>query len=87
VSRAIGAAAGLLLRAGSLTLTGQTPAGHRFTAMPQAIRLVSSSRASVHGRDLGTPGALVPPARLGEFVIPNRGLFASGVITMRRLRP
>lgn len=74
--RAMAAAARLLLGTGPLNLAGTTPNGQTFFANPRRLWLVSASRAAVVGRDLGAPGALPEQARLNDFLIPQRGLFA-----------
>jgi len=38
--------------------------------------LIEESRAVIGGVDLGRPGPLREQARLGEFLIPQRGIFA-----------
>ncbi len=65
-----------LLGVGRMNLTGRTPNGQGFIANPQQVWLVKSSRAVVDGVDVGPPGALAQQARLNEFVIPQRGVFA-----------
>ncbi|MGE0864112.1 MAG: hypothetical protein AB7P34_09440 [Vicinamibacterales bacterium] len=82
VLRAMAAAARALLGTGPMRLRGRTPSGHRFTSTPQALWDISSSSATLNGRDLGRPGPLVSQATLGEFAIPQRGLFVLGRVTM-----
>lgn len=60
---------------GELRLTGLTPTGVRFIALPQAIWWVSTSRATVQGVDLGSSTRLRRRLALGDFSIPRRGLF------------
>ncbi len=74
--RVMGFAARLALGVGKINLAGRTPNGQQFLANPQEIWLVKSSRAVVNGLDLGPVGPLSTPARLNEFVIPQRGIFA-----------
>jgi hypothetical protein len=76
--RCLGRAAGVALRAGRVTLAGDTPTGVRFLASPMAVWAVSASRAIVAGRDLGPQGPITPQPALGDFRIPRRGLFAVG---------
>lgn len=76
VLRVMGTAAQALLGAGRMALTGVTPNGHRFISNPRQLWLIESSRAVVEGVDLGPPGPLPGQARLGDFLIPQRGLFA-----------
>jgi hypothetical protein len=58
-----------------MNLTG-TPNGHEFIANPQRVWLINSSHAVLNGMDLGPVGALDRQARLDDFFIPQRGLFA-----------
>jgi hypothetical protein len=76
--RAIGWAAGGLLRLGRIGLTGRTPNGQRFLVNPLRVWTVGSSNARVGDVTLGPPGALTEQARLGDFAIPQRGVFAIG---------
>lgn len=70
--------AGPLLGAGQLGLSGHAPNGQRFVANPMKIWAIGDCTASIAGRDLGPPGPLAKQVRLGDFVIPQRGLFAIG---------
>jgi len=73
--RRMGSVAGRLLRAGRLTLVGQVPNGQRFLANPRLIWIVADSSALLNGKDLGSIGRLPRQATLGEFRIPQRGIF------------
>ena len=64
------------LGTGKLNLTGKTPNGQQFIANAQRVWLIDSSQAVLNGGDLGPTGALTRQARLNEFLIPQRGLFA-----------
>lgn len=75
---AMGTMASAMLRAGRLGLAGRAPNGQRFVANPRLIWFIPSSRAVVRGQDLGPPGPLGEQAHLGDFWIPNRGLFVIG---------
>jgi hypothetical protein len=66
------------LRTGKLRLVGRTPNGQTFAANPRTIWAIRDSRAVVCGEDVGKPGPLPVQAELGEFLIPQRGLFAVG---------
>jgi hypothetical protein len=66
------------LRTGKLRLVGRTPNGQTFAANPRTIWAICDSRAVVCGEDVGGPGPLPVQAELGEFLIPQRGLFAIG---------
>ena len=74
--KAMGAAARFALRSGKMNLAGRTPNSQEFIANPQRVWLVESSCAILKGLDLGPTGALVQQARLNDFFIPQRGLFA-----------
>ena len=67
-----------LLHAGKLGLAGRAPNGQAFIANPMNVWLIRSSRAIVAGRDLGALAPLPEQTRLGDFWIPQRGLFAFG---------
>ncbi len=78
VLRAMGVVASVALGAGKLGLVGTAPNGQAFVANPKLIWTIPSSRAELDGRDLGEVGPLAEPERLGDFWIPQRGLFAIG---------
>ena len=73
----MGAAARLGLGTGALRLVGHTPNGQAYTANPRRVWLVTGSRAVVDGRELGGIGPLQRQGRLGDFLIPQRGVFAT----------
>ena len=74
--RAMGEAARFALRTGRMNLAGRTPNGQEFIANPQRVWLIDSTSATVDGVDLGPAGPLEQQARLHEFLIPQRGIFA-----------
>jgi hypothetical protein len=78
VLKAMGAVAGPALRAGKVGLSGTSPNGQSFLANPLAIWVIDDSRARLGAEDLGPPGPLDEQARLGDFWIPQRGIFAIG---------
>jgi hypothetical protein len=78
VLAATGRISGVVLRAGRMGLAGRTPNRQQFVANPRVVWAVSGSRAVMDGEDFGEPGALRPQARLGDFWIPQRGVFAVG---------
>lgn len=78
VLEVIGRATGQLLGAGRVSLTGRAPNGQRFTARPLRVWQVRASCATVEGVQLGPPGPLATQAMLGDFAIPQRGLFVIG---------
>lgn len=82
LSRTLGSAAGGLLGAGALTLTGSTPNGFHFVAHPRALWLVAASGASIGVRPAGAVVPNTEDVRLGGFRIPRRGLFAVARATL-----
>ncbi len=82
VLRLMGVAARVTLGAGRVNLTGRTPNNQRFIANPRMLWSIASTRAIVDGIDIGAAGPMAAQASLGDFVIPQRGLFA---VTRTRL--
>ncbi|MEJ2502842.1 MAG: hypothetical protein P8177_05925 [Gemmatimonadota bacterium] len=74
----VGAAAGRVLQAGPLRLSGTMPNGQRFALRPRRVWLATASAAMVEGRELGPIGPHGRNARLGDLVLPDRGVFAVG---------
>jgi len=72
------AIAGPALGAGRLGVHGRAPNGQQFVANPMVLWTIARGTASVGETDLGQPGPLPDQARLGDFWIPQRGLFAVG---------
>jgi hypothetical protein len=70
--------AGTALRAGRVGLSGQVPNGQRFVANPLEVWLVADADARLAGDELGPVGPLEEQARLADFWIPQRGIFALG---------
>ncbi len=83
-SKAMVALSAAVLRAGPMSVTGLTPNGHRFHALPQSVWLVANSRATLDGRDLGPMAAVHPQAALADVRMPRRGLFAAVQVRMER---
>jgi hypothetical protein len=67
-----------MLDVGSVRLSGDMPNGQRFTAAPVMIWALQDSRATLHGRDLGAPIPLRAQARIGDFWLPQHGVFMRG---------
>jgi hypothetical protein len=67
-----------LLGVGSVRLSGDMPNGQGFTAAPVRIWAVQDSRATLGGRDLGVPTPLPGQARIGDFWLPQQGVFMRG---------
>jgi hypothetical protein len=78
VLRSMGSMAGTFLRAGTVSLLGTVPNGQRFYSNPMRVWLIDHTLAWIAGRSLGDPGPLPTQARLGDFWLPQRGLFAIG---------
>jgi hypothetical protein len=72
----MGVAAQMGLGTGNLRLTGRISNGQTYIASPSEFWLIDASRAVIGGVDLGRPGPLPEQGRLGEFLIPQRGIFA-----------
>jgi hypothetical protein len=72
----MGVVARATLGTGRLNLMGRTPNGHRFIGTPRRLWLIESSHAVVNGVNVGPAGPLVSQASLGDFLLPQRGLFA-----------
>jgi hypothetical protein len=75
---AIGRAAGPMLGAGQVRLSGTAPNGQRFMIALTRFWAVTCSRAVLRDEDLGPMGPLRPQARLGDFRAPQRGIFVVG---------
>jgi hypothetical protein len=69
-------AARWMLGTGKLNLTGSTPNGNAFTATPRLVWSIAESRALIRGVDAGPPAPLAAQAALGDFRLPQRGVFA-----------
>ncbi len=78
VLRLMGRMASRMLGAGRISLAGRTPSGQRFIANPLVAWTIPSSTARVAGMDVGELGPLPRQERLGDFWIPQRGLFVIG---------
>lgn len=76
--RAMGPVAGFAMRAEKVGMAGRSPNGQGFVANPLQVWVVDESSARLGDDDLGPPGPLQEQARLGDFWIPQRGVFAVG---------
>lgn len=75
---AMGPVAGGFLGTGRTRLYGITPNGPRFKAAPLRLWRVEGGRATLDGIDLGELGPLPQQDHLGDFWLPQRGLFFVG---------
>jgi hypothetical protein len=76
--KAMGVMASASLGAGKVSMTGLTANGLPFAANPLRIWRVVDTAATIHGADAGPPAPLAEQARLGDFWIPQQGIFAMG---------
>ncbi|HKT57507.1 MAG TPA: hypothetical protein VJR25_12115 [Microbacterium sp.] len=67
-----------MLRAGRMRLTGAAPNRQRFQVVPLRVWRVAGSTATLAGAGLGEPRALGQQTRLGDFWMPQRGIFYVG---------
>jgi hypothetical protein len=74
----LGALASRVLGAGALRLTGLTPNEQRFRLAPRQVWRIVAGAAVAQGTELGRIGPLAAQAGLGEYLLPNAGLFAFG---------
>ena len=70
--------AGVALRAGRVQLSGVAPNGQQFAANPLTMWVASRSVATIGGAGLGEIGPAPQQAHLGDFPIPQRGVFVVG---------
>jgi hypothetical protein len=76
--RAMGMMATATLGVGRVSMTGMTANSLPFDANPRRIWRVVDTAATIDGVDAGPPAPLEEQARLGDFWIPQRGIFAMG---------
>ena len=75
---AMGPMAGRALGAGRVGMVGMTPNDQSFIANPIRMWVIDEASARLGGEDLGPVGPLDEQARVGDFWIPQRGVFAIG---------
>jgi hypothetical protein len=78
VLTSMGPMARSMLRSGKVRLRGATPNGQHFKAAPLRIWRVVGGGAVLEGQDLGGLAPLKEQTRLGDFWMPQRGLFFVG---------
>lgn len=66
------------LRTGRIRLRGRAPNGQHFQAAPVHVWRVVGGSARLDGHDLGPIGPLEHQVHLGDFWMPQRGLFFAG---------
>jgi hypothetical protein len=74
----MGSMAAGFLRSGRIRLHGRTPNGQGFKAAPLRVWRVVGGRAELDGADMGALAPLREQTRLGDFWLPQRGLFFAG---------
>ena len=87
IMKAMGKVASIILKTGKLTLAGKVPNGQIFLSNPKLIWLISESEAVLRGENLGNVQPLPEQIKIGEFWIPQRGLFAIGDAIMESFDP
>ncbi|PNI09487.1 hypothetical protein CXX84_04300 [Arthrobacter sp. AFG7.2] len=87
VLKTMGAVSGPVLRAGRLGLTGTVPNGQGFRAKPRRMWFVAQSSAALAGKNLGSLKPLRVQTRLGDFWIPQRGIFLIGASSFDSFDP
>ncbi len=78
VLRAMARVAGPLLAGGRIRLQGSVPNGQSFHANPRRTWVITASRATISGKDVGPPGPLERQTRLGDVWLPQQGIFFFG---------
>jgi hypothetical protein len=78
VLAAMGPMARGMLRTGRIRLRGETPNGQHFKAAPLQIWRVVGATASYGGEDLGAQAPRDEQLTLGDFWLPQRGVFFVG---------
>ena len=78
VLAAMGPVASGVLQSGTVRLRGATPNGPRFKSAPSKVWRVTGGSATYGGKDLGASVPLSDQTRLGDFWLPQRGIFFVG---------
>lgn len=74
----MGPMASAFLGTGRTRLHGATPNGPLYKAAPQQVWRVVEGQATLDGEDLGDVGPLAEQSHLGDFWLPQRGIFYAG---------
>ncbi len=83
----MGRVGGQALGAGHLSLSGRAPNGQSYFALPKVVFRIGAAAAVVRGEDLGPMGPLQKQASVGDFWIPNQGVFAIGEAGFESIEP
>src|SRR5690606_4487273 len=75
-----GRIAGILTDAGKINLTGKTSNNLIYQVYPKNLLMVNKSFAVFNGTDFGKTGPLDEQASLGDFLIPQKGIFVTGEV-------
>ncbi|MDL9977756.1 hypothetical protein [Microbacterium candidum] len=67
-----------VLRTGRMRMVGAAPNRQRFQVVPERVWRVAASAATIEGASLGTTHPLDRQTRLGDFWMPQRGVFYVG---------
>jgi hypothetical protein len=78
---AMGPVAGRALGAGRVGMVGSTPNDQSFIANPLRMWMIDDSSARLGDEDFGSVEPLDDQARLGDFWIPQRGVFTIGRVS------
>jgi hypothetical protein len=77
----------VMLAAGRFQLSGHVPNRQLCEAAPRRIWMIPEAHASIAGRDFGRPGPLSAQTSLGDFALPQRGLFMVGGLSFEAYAP
>ena len=83
----MGPVGGRLLGVGRFNMIGRMPNRQLFIAAPRAMWIVRHSSARLGDEDLGPTGPLPKQIGLGDFLMPQRGVFAVGSAYFEELDP
>jgi hypothetical protein len=81
VLAAMGRAARPMLGVGRVRLAGAVPNGQHFRTRPKLLWTIGDSTATIRGDEIGVPGQLPQQDRLGDFWLPQRGIFFAAAAT------
>lgn len=86
VLRWVGFSAALMLRTGRMRLAGTMPNGHTYQLAPTRMWYAREASASITGRDCGPSHPIHPQARIGDLLLPQRGIFYAATTARFRCR-